>query len=183
MAEVPRRAVLTAVQTQAPPDHRPAHARASRALRHAPPGARGLATLSLVRRSRRGVLQGSSDVIMLVSGTSGTRWKKSGGEAAARKASGSFRVLSTRPTSLKQVPPPPPQTAQPVSFAHEALRRVCQHGDAPLRPPRRCVRSRRLTTGTARPPGHRACRPATTASEAERAPRDTSRRCRVAGVA
>lgn len=56
---------------------------------------------------RRAVLtatQGDSDVIMLVSGTSGTRWKKAGGEAAARKASSSFRVLSTRPTALKQEP-------------------------------------------------------------------------------
>jgi len=60
MAEVPRRAVLTATQG------------------------------------------GSGDVIMLVSGTSSTRWKKSGGEAAARKASSSFRVLSTRPSALKQ---------------------------------------------------------------------------------
>ena len=42
---------------------------------------------------------GSSEIVMLVSGCSATRWKK-GGEAAARSAAGSFRVAA-RPTELK----------------------------------------------------------------------------------
>ena len=56
---------------------------------------------------RRAVVQavqatGSSDVVMLVSSTTAVRWKKEGGEAAARSVANSFRVTATRPTALKQ---------------------------------------------------------------------------------
>mmetsp|Transcript_30890 Transcript_30890/g.77144 ORF Transcript_30890/g.77144 Transcript_30890/m.77144 type:complete len:290 (+) Transcript_30890:22-891(+) len=56
------------------------------------------------RRATLTAVQAGSDVVMLVSGSSSSRWKKSGGEAIARKASASFRVLATRPTALKQEP-------------------------------------------------------------------------------
>eukprot|EP00965_Chrysotila_dentata_P218884 6190823-Pleurochrysis_carterae.AAC.2 len=46
---------------------------------------------------------GSKDVLMLIGSTSASRWKKAGGEASARQAAESLRVVSTRPTNLKQV--------------------------------------------------------------------------------
>jgi len=58
--------------------------------------------------SRRALLKatqpaGGNDVVMLVSSTSTSRWKKSGGEAGSRKATSSFEV-STRPTQVKYSP-------------------------------------------------------------------------------
>ena len=46
---------------------------------------------------------GGSDVVLLVSSTSATRWKKSNGEASSRQSSDSFKV-TTRPTTLKADP-------------------------------------------------------------------------------
>lgn len=48
---------------------------------------------------------GASDVVMLVSTSSATRWKKANAEAGARRAADSFRVVATRPTALKQEAP------------------------------------------------------------------------------
>jgi len=47
---------------------------------------------------------GSSDVLMIVASASVTRWKKAGAEAAARQATSSFRIASTRPTALSPTP-------------------------------------------------------------------------------
>jgi hypothetical protein len=57
---------------------------------------------------RRGVIaavqpQGSNDAVMLVSSATSSRWKK-GADASARQAAESFRVASTRSTTIRREP-------------------------------------------------------------------------------
>jgi len=46
---------------------------------------------------------GSTDLILLVAGASASRWKKGTGEAEARAAARSLRLVSARPSSLQAV--------------------------------------------------------------------------------
>lgn len=46
---------------------------------------------------------GSTDLILLVAGASASRWKKGSGEADARAAARSLRLVSARPSSLQAV--------------------------------------------------------------------------------
>ena len=43
---------------------------------------------------------GSRDVVILVAGTTASRWKKENGEKTSREVAESFRVVSTKPTNL-----------------------------------------------------------------------------------
>ena len=45
---------------------------------------------------------GSKDIFLIVAGTTASRWKKEGGEATSRKVADSFRVVSSKKTSLKK---------------------------------------------------------------------------------